>query len=127
MSWIASRCWRARCSIPCAAPRTGDGWTWCLPTSRTSSAATRASRWGCTSTSPHAALYVGGDDPLALIRTTAEQAREALVDGGWLAVEVGHESGADAAALLESLGYTHVELRQDLAGIDRMAAGRRSG
>lgn len=74
---------------------------------------------------PADALYVPGDDPLALVRRIAEAAGEALAPGGLLAVEVGHESGADAASLLTELGYDAVALAQDLGGIDRIASGRK--
>ena len=55
---------------------------------------------------PGAALFVPGDDPLELARRIAADAREALCPGGFLGVEVGHESGGAARAMLEELGYT---------------------
>ncbi len=72
---------------------------------------------------PHRALYVAGEDPLALARAIAVEAREALAPGRFLAMEVGHESGGPAKAMLEELGYEAVELVKDLAGIERVVVG----
>ena len=72
---------------------------------------------------PDAALFVPGDDPLAIARRLAEQAREALAPGGLLAIEVGHTSGQAARAMLADLGYTDVALVKDLGGIERVVTG----
>lgn len=74
---------------------------------------------------PGAALFVPGDDPLELARRIAADAKEALAPDGFLALEVGHESGADAGAVLEELGYSEVEVVKDLGGIERVAVGVR--
>ncbi len=78
---------------------------------------------GVAAHEPDLALYVPNSDPLALARGIAEGAREALMPGGFLALEVGHESGAEAGALLEDLGYAEVTLYRDLGGIERVVAG----
>jgi release factor glutamine methyltransferase len=73
---------------------------------------------------PAAALYVPADDPLAFAREIAETAREALVPGGFLAIEIGAGSGPAAEALLEGLGYRAVATAPDGAGIPRVVSGR---
>ncbi len=75
---------------------------------------------------PHQALFVPGDDPLELARRIATAALKALAPGGFVALEVGHESGALAGAMLEALGYRDVEVLEDLAGIERVAVGIRA-
>lgn len=46
-----------------------------------------------------------------------------LAPGGALLMELGiHESEA-VSALLSASGYHHIEIRKDLAGIDRMILG----
>ncbi|MFV1959391.1 MAG: peptide chain release factor N(5)-glutamine methyltransferase [Planctomycetota bacterium] len=74
---------------------------------------------------PPEALFVEGDDPLAPARRVAETAREGLLHGGVLALEIGLGSGEEARRLLEGLGYVDVRLTPDLAGIDRVVSGRR--
>ncbi|MCC7138793.1 MAG: peptide chain release factor N(5)-glutamine methyltransferase [Planctomycetes bacterium] len=82
---------------------------------------------GVAAHEPALALYVDGDDPLAVAAAVATQACEALAPGGFLAVEVGAGSGAAAHTLLERLGYVGVVVRPDGAGIPRVACGRRPG
>jgi release factor glutamine methyltransferase len=73
---------------------------------------------------PEQALYVPGDDPLEPARRLAAQALEALAPGGLLALEIGFGSGAEARALLASLGYADVAVHPDLARVERVVAGR---
>lgn len=74
---------------------------------------------------PAAALFVPGSDALAYVRRIAVDALEALAPGGLLACEIGHESGADALALFDELGYLETRLIPDLARIDRVVLGQR--
>lgn len=67
----------------------------------------------------------GGEDGLDFYRAIVEQAREWLVDGGWLFFEIGYDQGEDLRNLLGEFGYTEIEIRQDLAGLDRVAMGRK--
>ena len=73
---------------------------------------------------PHLALD-GGEDGLDFYRAIVEQGREWLVDGGWLFFEIGYDQGEDLRKLLHAFGYTEIEIRQDLAGLDRVALGRK--
>ncbi len=72
---------------------------------------------------PPEAIFVEGDDPLVVARRIAEDARSALRPGGALVLEVGHQSGAEAARMLELLGYGDVRVAKDLAKIDRVVCG----
>lgn len=74
---------------------------------------------------PKEALFVPGSDPLAVARRVAGAAREALRPGGLLVFEVGMGSAPGGKALLADLGYEDLTVGKDLAGIDRVVAGRR--
>lgn len=65
----------------------------------------------------------GGDDGLDFYRILAVQAGEVLQAGGLLAVEIGHDQGEDVAALFQAAGLTDIEVRKDLAGLDRVVLG----
>ena len=67
----------------------------------------------------------GGEDGLDFYRAIVEQGREWLKDGGWLFFEIGYDQGEDLRNLLKEFGYTEVEIRQDLAGLDRVVMGRK--
>ena len=67
----------------------------------------------------------GGEDGLDFYRAIVEQGREWLKDGGWLFFEIGYDQGDDLRNLLQEFVYTEVEVRQDLAGLDRVALGRK--
>jgi len=75
---------------------------------------------------PHRALD-GGEDGLALVRPCVAQARERLLPGGWLVLEL---SGAKqvAAVRAEALaaGYDQAYVRTDYAGRERVLRLRRA-
>lgn len=71
---------------------------------------------------PRAAL-AGGPDGLALIRRLVTQAAEREV--GLLALEVGAGQAGEVATLLREGGWPRVAAHRDLAGIERVVAGRR--
>ncbi len=66
-------------------------------------------------------------DGLGEIRELVAQAAPRLRDGAWLALEHGHDQGAAVRALLQAGGLVEVHSRRDLAGIERISAGRRAG
>jgi release factor glutamine methyltransferase len=45
--------------------------------------------------------------------------------GGWVALEVGDGQAAAVAAMLRDAGFTEIQTRRDLAGIERVVWGRR--
>ncbi len=68
-----------------------------------------------------------GNDGLDDIRTIIKQAPGHLHPGGWLLLEHGHDQSARVCQLLTTQGFTQVQSRQDLAGIDRCSGGQWPG
>ena len=67
----------------------------------------------------------GGKDGLDLIRTLIKQAALVLKPGGGLFLEIGYDQGAAVSKLLEHHGFQRVEVKKDLAGLDRIVLGWR--
>ncbi len=74
---------------------------------------------------PRIALY-GGSDGLDIFRRLAETATEHLVDGGFLAVEVGFGQADSVKGVLSSSRMDIVEIVKDLFGIDRVVIARKN-
>lgn len=72
---------------------------------------------------PHSAL-ASGTDGLDAIRTIVRQATQRLLAGGWLLLEHGYDQAATVRALLQSSGFSVVQSRRDLAGVERCSGGR---
>jgi release factor glutamine methyltransferase len=72
---------------------------------------------------PRGALVAGiaGDEALARL---AAEAPAHLSPGGWLMCEIGAGQGARTAELFGAAGFHDIAVRQDLAGLDRVVAGR---
>lgn len=73
---------------------------------------------------PAGALFAGSDG-LDAIREIVSDAPARLRPGGRLVLEIGSDQGGTVADLLGAAGWTDVEIREDLAGHDRIAIGRR--
>ncbi len=73
---------------------------------------------------PHLALD-GREDGLWFYREIIRQAETHLQKAGWLLFEIGFSQGADVSALMKTAGYTEIEIKKDLAGLDRVVCGRR--
>ena len=73
---------------------------------------------------PAGALFAGADG-LDVIRRLVPAAAAVLVSGGLLAIEVGAGQAPAVAALLGQAGFEDVCAHPDLAGIERVVAGRR--
>ena len=69
---------------------------------------------------PSLALFVPDEDPLLFYRRIAELAKEMLAEGGSLYYEINQAYGPETVQMLESLGYSSIELRKDAFGNDRM-------
>lgn len=69
----------------------------------------------------------GNEDGLAFYRRLAAESLRYLKDGGWLMVEIGCDQGRAVAELLQDAGFCEVEVRRDLAGLDRVVKGRLPG
>ena len=68
----------------------------------------------------------GMEDGLYFYRAITKQAKNYLVPGGWLLYEIGCSQGEDVAGLLQKEGFENIEIRQDLAGLDRVVLGRKN-
>ena len=68
---------------------------------------------------------VSGKDGLDDIRNIVQNARPHLVSGGWLLIEHGWQQAAQVRALLELAGYSQVQSKLDLAGIERCSGGKK--
>ena len=74
---------------------------------------------------PSVALSPGGDG-LDALRIVVAGAASRLSEGGWLAVEHGHDQSEAVRDLFAGAGLTAIEARRDLAGIPRVVLGRKS-
>jgi release factor glutamine methyltransferase len=72
---------------------------------------------------PRAAL-IAGNDALGEIRAIARTARNHLIFGGWLLLEHGFDQAADVRSMLADAGYLEFQSYRDLAGHERVSAGR---
>ena len=69
----------------------------------------------------------GGPDGLAIIRRIVADAPARLGPGRALVLETGGEAQPAAVAdLMRAAGFTAIETRRDLAGVERFVAGRRA-
>ncbi len=70
---------------------------------------------------------LAGPDGLTMIRRIIAEAGRYLRPGGLLALEIGMGQYRTVRALLEKHGYVSITSRRDLAGIERIALGRKPG
>jgi release factor glutamine methyltransferase len=66
----------------------------------------------------------GGADGLYLICPLVAQAAKVLKPGGTLFLEVGYDQGEAVVQCLEGHGFQQVEIKKDLAGLDRIVHGK---
>ena len=72
---------------------------------------------------PQQAL-VAGTDGLDDLRIIINQARDHLKNQGWLILEHGHKQAIAVRELLLKAGFSQVQSRKDLAGIERCTGGQ---
>jgi release factor glutamine methyltransferase len=65
----------------------------------------------------------GGPDGLALVRRLVAEAPGLLGPGGVLALEIGAGQAYATAELLRAAGFTDVQTRRDLGGVERVVSG----
>jgi release factor glutamine methyltransferase len=68
----------------------------------------------------------GGADGLDLVRPLVAQAFRVLKPGGGLFLEIGYDQGQAVARILKDAGFQQVEIKKDLAGLDRIVLGFRA-
>lgn len=62
----------------------------------------------------------GGADGLYFYRTISEAVYPFLVEGGFLAFEIGYSQASAVQSILQKAGYRESEVYKDLAGLDRV-------
>jgi release factor glutamine methyltransferase len=62
----------------------------------------------------------GGPDGLAPYRIIAAEGSRYLRPGGQVMVEIGYDQGEAVAGLFDRAGFSGIEVRKDLAGLDRV-------
>ncbi len=72
---------------------------------------------------PLQALTAGADG-MDDLRTIVAQAPPHLHPGGWLLLEHGYDQAAAVRDMLRAIGFTQVQSRTDLAGIERCSGGQ---
>ena len=65
----------------------------------------------------------GGADGLDLVRRLVADAPALLAPGGALALEIGAGQAEATRALLQAAGFTDIQTRRDLAGVERVVSG----
>ena len=66
----------------------------------------------------------GHEDGLYFYRRICTEGRAYLKKGGWLLFEIGCDQGKDVANLMENAGFSQVQIRKDLSGLDRVVLGK---
>lgn len=65
----------------------------------------------------------GHEDGLYFYRRIAKESPRCLKAGGWLYLEIGWDQGACVSQLLREQGFYDIEIKKDLAGLDRVVKG----
>lgn len=68
----------------------------------------------------------GGKSGLVFYEKILEKAPFYLEEAGILMVEIGYNQGEQVKQLFEKNGFADVEIKKDLAGLDRVVRGRLS-
>ena len=66
----------------------------------------------------------GKADGLYFYEKITEQAGKYLKPGGWLIYEIGCDQGKNVAEIMKKKGFVQIEVKKDLAGLDRIVEGR---
>ena len=76
---------------------------------------------------PRLALYGFDEDGLGIIRRIIKDSGKFLGKGGYIALECDYRQCSTLAKLLETEGYSGVNIKKDLAGKDRVVYGKYNG
>ena len=69
--------------------------------------------------------YIRTDVISTLMPEVRDQTETYLIPGGGLCFEIGYDQGEDLRALMQRQGLEQIEIVKDLAGLDRVAVGRK--
>ena len=67
----------------------------------------------------------GKEDGLYFYRRITEDAGKYLKAGGWILYEIGCEQGEDVSRILKNNNFLNIEVKKDLAGLDRVVLGQK--
>ena len=67
----------------------------------------------------------GKENGLYFYEKITEQAGRYLEPGGWLMYEIGCDQGMDVSEIMKKNGFEQIEIKKDLAGLDRVVTGRK--
>ena len=67
----------------------------------------------------------GKEDGLYFYRRITEEAGKYLKAGGWILYEIGCEQGEDVSGILRNNNFLNIEVKKDLAGLDRVVLGQK--
>ncbi|MGL4790615.1 MAG: peptide chain release factor N(5)-glutamine methyltransferase [Anaerotignaceae bacterium] len=67
----------------------------------------------------------GGADGLDFYRKIIPEGKKYLKENGWMFFEIGYDQGRSLVNLFEENGFTNAKIIKDLAGLDRVAIGRK--
>lgn len=65
----------------------------------------------------------GGKDGLDFYRNIINQAKNYINQNGCIVFEIGYNQGGQVKSLLENAGFVNINVKQDLAGLDRLVIG----
>ena len=68
----------------------------------------------------------GKEDGLYFYEKITAQAGRYLRPDGWLMYEIGCDQGKDVSEIMKKNGFTQIEVKKDLAGLDRVVMGRKT-
>ena len=66
----------------------------------------------------------GKEDGLYFYRKIIAESTKYLIRGGYLMFEIGYDQGMDVSALMKKAGFEEIQVKKDLAGLDRVVTGR---
>ena len=66
----------------------------------------------------------GKEDGLYFYRLIVKESVKHIKKAGYLLFEIGFDQGKDVTGLLEEQGYEEIQVKKDLAGLDRVVIGR---
>lgn len=67
----------------------------------------------------------GKEDGLYFYRILTEQSGRYLKRGGWLLFEIGCTQGISVSALMKQAGFSNIQIKKDLSGLDRVVLGQK--
>ena len=68
----------------------------------------------------------GSEDGLSFYKSIIQEISTFLTSGGRVFFEIGAEQGEAVSQLMHEAGFRNVEVKQDLAGLDRIVCGQYS-